>query len=805
MRVLCLIIAALATTPALATDYYVRADGNDSNTGTGNSAAAAWASPGKCAGTAVKAGDRCLIQPGTYYVGSGITQTNGGALKTDNVMSGCTCTAKSTAVSCGSAVTGVAVGDWVRCDGTGPYFNWTRVAAVSGSSMTLEEGYRGTSSAGPTTLDAARFVEVKGDGPEGSVTITRTKPKPGGVTWTQSSSRPEVWSYAKSQAGSDGVWSAPRGFRQTSGYWDKWYANRSGRDVFVHVTVGACPCSGEPTCEGHVSKVAGSWCDDGTRVWVQTFDGSSPESVGVVAGNAGFYSVTWSMNDKDYFAFRNVYLDVAGEFNGYNTDSSFSFLSGGSNHLLSGVTSAGAACRFDLSRARTMMQVEKVDCLEKTTGVPGGAVSHSGLRFYDVEMRGGYSNGFSLDSIKGTSPTDRVIFDRIYMHRVFTWYRTVECASDTVYSCSTESFPEPQTGAHGAYIGTSAQDNGLNYLLLQNSVIEVTGDGWAFFNGAGNDIVARNNTFGVSHSTSANWRQEVFEFGVSGSAAGLRHFNNIYYVDADTGANFNGSLITYGNSWANVTTDYNLYLHPYNGSVNMANSDQTFKGSGSGPDYSFDSINTTYGQERHGIFVCYSSCSSAASSLEFNDGADSRNYFVKPSVSDGTVSNYTPTSKNRGVNAGLNSECPSEDFYGNPRSDGACDMGAVELQGGPPDTTPPTPVTNFVATPGNTQVTLNWTHSTSADSRGTVTRFKTTGYPTSASDGAVACDKPGAPGAPDSCVHSGLANGTTYYYAAFAYDAVPNYAAAAQAQAQPSAPVNVSPQDVRNLHRTDTK
>ena len=799
------LVAAAALGPAAATDYYVRTDGNDANAGTGNSAAQAWASPAKCASATVKAGDRCLIQPGTYAVGSGITQVNGGALKTDNAMSSCTCTAKSTTISCGSAVTGVAVGDWVRCDGTGPTFNWTRVAAVSGATITLEEGYRGKSSAGATTLDTAQFVEVRGDGPEGSVTLTRTRPKPAGVTWTQSTAYPEVWSYAKSQAGGDGYWSAPKGMRQTNGPWDKWYANRSGRDAYVKVSVGSCPCSTQPTCEAHVARVQGTFCDDGTRVWVQTFGGGSPESLGVVASAAAIYSVGWSMNDRDYFAFRNIYLDIAGESNGYNTDSTFAFVSGGSNHLLSRVTAAGSACRFDLSRARTMMQVEHVDCLEKTTGVPGGAVSHSGLRFYDVEMRGGYSNGFSLDSIKGTSSTDRVIFDRIYLHRVFTWYRTSECTGDPIYNCSTESFSEPQWAAHGAYIGTSVQDNGLNYLLLQNSVIEVTGDGWAFFNGAGGDIVVRNNTFGASHAVSGNWRQEAMIFGLSGAAAGLKHYNNAYYVDADTGSDFNGSLITYGTNWTNVTTDYNLYLHPHNNSVNMATSTETFKGSGSGPDYSFDSINSSLGQERHGLFVCYSSCSSSASSLEFNDGADARSYFVKPSVSDGTISNYTPTSKNRGVNAGLNSECPGEDFYGNPRSDGACDIGAVELQGGPSDTTPPSPLTNFVATPGNAQVTLSWTHSTSADNKGALVRFKTTGYPTSPSDGSVACDELGAPGSFDSCVHSGLANGTTYYYAAFAYDAVPNYATAVQAQAQPSAPVNVPPEDVENLRRTDTK
>ena len=79
--------------------------------------------------------------------------------------------------------------------------------------------------------------------------------------------------------------------------------------------------------------------------------------------------------------------------------------------------------------------------------------------------------------------------------------------------------------------------------------------------------------------------------------------------------------------------------------------------------------------------VCNSGCS-AANALTYNDGLTSRQYFVKPSVSDGTISDYTPVAgKSRAINAGLQSQCPTEDFLGNPRSDGQCDIGAVEYQG----------------------------------------------------------------------------------------------------------------------------
>ena len=103
-----------------------------------------------------------------------------------------------------------------------------------------------------------------------------------------------------------------------------------------------------------------------------------------------------------------------------------------------------------------------------------------------------------------------------------------------------------------------------------------------------------------------------------------------------------------------------------------------------------------------------------------------------------------------------------------------------------PDETPPGPVTNFVATPWDSNVTLSWQNPIDDDFTGTMIRYNTTGYPTSITDGTLLGNKAGLPGASDIFSHSGLTNGATYYYSAFAYDYKPNHAGAAQTSATPS-------------------
>src|SRR5690606_23120296 len=53
-------------------------------------------------------------------------------------------------------------------------------------------------------------------------------------------------------------------------------------------------------------------------------------------------------------------------------------------------------------------------------------------------------------------------------------------------------------------------------------------------------------------------------------------------------------------------------------------------------------------------------------------------------------------------------------------------------------------------------------------------------YPTSVGDGTIIYDGTGT-----TTTHSGLTDGVTYYYAAYAHDSVPNYSAAAQCNGTP--------------------
>lgn len=105
----------------------------------------------------------------------------------------------------------------------------------------------------------------------------------------------------------------------------------------------------------------------------------------------------------------------------------------------------------------------------------------------------------------------------------------------------------------------------------------------------------------------------------------------------------------------------------------------------------------------------------------------------------------------------------------------------------------PAAPTGLTATAGNAQVQLAWTNPTDLDLAGIRVLRKTGSYPSSATDGSatVVLDDNSAP-FDTSVTSTGLTNGTTYYYAVYAYDAQPNYSTPAQATGTPSAPVTVT-------------
>jgi chitodextrinase len=117
------------------------------------------------------------------------------------------------------------------------------------------------------------------------------------------------------------------------------------------------------------------------------------------------------------------------------------------------------------------------------------------------------------------------------------------------------------------------------------------------------------------------------------------------------------------------------------------------------------------------------------------------------------------------------------------------------------DLTPPAAPSGLAATPGAAQVALAWTNPGS-DVVSVVVRYRTDGrYPTSPADGFPVVSRSATPGAPESFVHTGLLNGTSYEYGVFAVDAAGNASAAVQVQATPVD--NQPPPTVGSAWRTD--
>jgi hypothetical protein len=105
-----------------------------------------------------------------------------------------------------------------------------------------------------------------------------------------------------------------------------------------------------------------------------------------------------------------------------------------------------------------------------------------------------------------------------------------------------------------------------------------------------------------------------------------------------------------------------------------------------------------------------------------------------------------------------------------------------------PSNIPPDPVTSFSAIEGNQQNELSWTNPTNGNFTSTMIRASNTGYPGSPTDGNLVVDQSASPGSVGNYTHSGLSNGITYYYTAFAHTSLPAYASGVNASATPHVP-----------------
>lgn len=102
--------------------------------------------------------------------------------------------------------------------------------------------------------------------------------------------------------------------------------------------------------------------------------------------------------------------------------------------------------------------------------------------------------------------------------------------------------------------------------------------------------------------------------------------------------------------------------------------------------------------------------------------------------------------------------------------------------------TPISNVTNFIAAPGDTKLTLTWTNSTDTRAIGTQVVRKVGGYPTTRTDGLMIYDGPLS-----TKIDLGLTNGTTYYYAAYAHDGSGNFASGEMTLGTPTSTPVVPP------------
>ncbi|MCI0527738.1 MAG: hypothetical protein L0Y56_09885, partial [Nitrospira sp.] len=102
------------------------------------------------------------------------------------------------------------------------------------------------------------------------------------------------------------------------------------------------------------------------------------------------------------------------------------------------------------------------------------------------------------------------------------------------------------------------------------------------------------------------------------------------------------------------------------------------------------------------------------------------------------------------------------------------------------DTSPPMDISDFRAEAGDEQIELSWVDPPDPDYQGVRIRYRTDGvFPINANDGNLVGDFAGSPVASGSHIHTGLTNGITYYYAAFAYDTSGNYSQTVFVQATP--------------------
>ena len=186
-----------------------------------------------------------------------------------------------------------------------------------------------------------------------------------------------------------------------------------------------------------------------------------------------------------------------------------------------------------------------------------------------------------------------------------------------------------------------------------------------------------------------------------------------------------------------------------------------------------DSPQEIYLDEDSSITVTYSDIQGG---WEGEGNIDADPLFVDPDNGDYHLQSGSPC-----IDAGTPEGAPPDDIEGNPR-DEFPDMGAYEYQGGGPDTTPPSAITDFAtSSPTPDSITLTWTAPGDDGDVGLADqydiRYSTSPIDDGNWDSATQVDgepKPSPAGTQEIFTVTGLSIDTTYYFAMKTADEVPN-------------------------------
>ncbi|MCP3963315.1 MAG: S8 family serine peptidase [bacterium] len=115
----------------------------------------------------------------------------------------------------------------------------------------------------------------------------------------------------------------------------------------------------------------------------------------------------------------------------------------------------------------------------------------------------------------------------------------------------------------------------------------------------------------------------------------------------------------------------------------------------------------------------------------------------------------------------------------------AIDNVRLESKTPSPCATPPGAVQFLTATATGGQNEIEWLNPSAGSYGSTMIRWRIDTFPADPTDGTLLVDQAGTPGAHDSTIHGGLANGTTFYYAAFVDNGSGEYSAARVVASRP--------------------